>query len=201
MWNKSCAKSDEICWDETRETGQIRREYSAFSFFSSRRKSLMKWNDSFRSVRLLERRISAYGALEDQCQATIRLMKINYLHWTFKINMEMLLIINGKARESNRIERIKRMFRFGDGYVLIGFSAGYLIAVSTYHKEIGNVRHDQSISSIEDRYSFRNCSKHVITKEVWQVLLYPRCWIGQQRLVVQVSKYMNLPINTMWIRW
>lgn len=33
------------------------------------------------------------------------------------------------------------MIRFGDGYIMIGFSTGYIIVISTYHKEIGEELH------------------------------------------------------------
>jgi hypothetical protein len=40
--------------------------------------------------------------------------------------------------------RFSRIFfaskkRFGDGYIMIAFGGGYVIVISTYHKEIGEV--------------------------------------------------------------
>lgn len=52
--------------------------------------------------------------------------------------MEILSIINGEIVQVNLSAGFFH-FRFGDGYIMIGFSAGYLIVISTYHKEIGEV--------------------------------------------------------------
>lgn len=41
--------------------------------------------------------------------------------------------------------------RFGDGYIMIGFSAGYLIVISTYHKEIGEVNKNQNFRKIKTK--------------------------------------------------
>ena len=179
----------EILRNETGETGRLRRKHS--EWFHRIEHSLSF--ETSRSVQSLERSIWVCGILEMlrtvllQHQMTAR----NCSRWLSKINTETLSIIDGKekAKRSASSYANQTLFlvaRFGDGYIMIGFSGGYFICISTYHKEIGEVNshHSWIISRVSwtfVRSSRRNCTKHAITKVICPALLFRRCCTKQRR--------------------